>query len=137
MIELAGKAFEAFCDDMSAMFSLQAGCKCSPGSVESFADIKKRVPKLSAVHTVKSDGTINGTFYIVFDDKALFALSGSVMMLPKPVILSHTKIGTQKEAEGLRDATQEVGNLLVGAGTAFSVKILKATDILLKVYFHW
>jgi CBS domain-containing protein len=36
-------------------------------------------------------------------------------MLPKQVILNHTKSGTQKDADGLRDAIQEVGNLLVGS----------------------
>jgi CBS domain-containing protein len=77
--------------------------------------IKKRVPKFSAVHAVKSDGAINGVFYLVFDNKAIFTLAGSVMMLPKPIILNHTKTGTLKDAEGLRDAAQEIGNLLVGS----------------------
>ena len=42
-------------------------------------------------------------------------MAGSVMMLPKPIILNHTKIGTLKDAEELRDAVQEIGNLFVGS----------------------
>jgi predicted transcriptional regulator len=115
VMELAGDAFTAFCDDMSSMFNLQASARCTPGGTESFAGIKKQVPKFSAVHTIKSDGAINGVFYLVFDNKAIFALAGSVMMLPKPIILNHTKMGTLKDAEGLRDAVQEIGNLFVGS----------------------
>lgn len=115
VMELAGDAFTAFCDDMSAMFSLQASARCTPGGVESFAGIKKRVLKFSAVHAIKSDGALNGVFYLVFDSKAIFALAGSVMMLPKQIILNHTKMGTLKDAEGLRDAVQEIGNLFVGS----------------------
>jgi CBS domain-containing protein len=115
VMELAGDAFTAFCDDMSSMFGLQVSARCMPGGTESFAGIKKRAPKFSAVHAVKSDGAINGAFYLVFDNKAIFALAGSVMMLPKPIILNHTKMGTLKDAEGLRDAAQEIGNLLVGS----------------------
>ncbi len=115
VMELAGSASTAFCDDMSSMFGLQASAACTPGGAESFAGIKKRVPKFSAVHAVKSDGAINGVFYLVFDNKAIFSLAGSVVMLPKPVILNHIKTGTLKDAEGLRDAIQEVGNLLVGS----------------------
>ena len=115
VMELAGDVFTAFCDDMSSMFGLQASARCTPGGTDSFAGIKKRVPKFSAVHAVKSDGAINGVFYLVFDNKAIFALAGSVMMLPKPIILNHTKTGTLKDAEGLRDAVQEIGNMFVGA----------------------
>jgi predicted transcriptional regulator len=115
VMELAGDAFTAFCDDMSSMFSLEASARFTPGGTENFAGIKKRVPKFSAVHTIKSDGAINGVFYLVFDNKAIFALAGSVMMLPKSVILNHTKMGTLKDAEGLCDAVQEIGNLFVGS----------------------
>jgi CBS domain-containing protein len=115
VMELAGSAFTAFCDDMSSMFGLQASARFTPGGSESFAGIKKRVPKFSAVHAVKSDGAINGVFYLVFDNKAIFTLAGSVMMLPKQIILNHTKTGTLKDAEGLRDAVQEIGNLFVGS----------------------
>jgi CBS domain-containing protein len=114
-VELVSGAFEAFCGDMSSMFGLQAGCKCAPGAVDNFAGIKKRAQKTSAVHAVKSDGIIKGEFYLVFDSKSIFEIAGSVMMLPKQVILNHTKSGTQKDADGLRDAIQEVGNLLVGS----------------------
>ena len=115
VMELAGDAFTAFCDDMSSMFGLQASARCTPGGTESFAGIKKRVPKFSAVNAIKSDGAINGVFYLLFDNKAIFALAGSVMMLPKPIILNHTRMGTLKDAEGLRDAVQEIGNLFVGS----------------------
>jgi predicted transcriptional regulator len=114
-VELAGGAFEAFCEDMSSMFGLEASCKSASGAVENFAGIKKRVPKLSAVHAVKADGALHGVFYLVFDTRSIFEIAGSVMMLPKPIILNHTKSGTQKDADGLRDAIQEVGNLLVGS----------------------
>ena len=114
VMELAGDASTAFCDDMSAMFSLQASASCKPGVTENFAGIKKRVPKFSAVHADKSDGAVNGAFYLVFDNKAIFALAGSVMMLPKSVILSHTKTGTLKDAEGLwlRESLSTQGYLL-------------------------
>ena len=113
--ELAGVAFEAFCGDISAMFNLEVKCNRRQGTAESFADARKRLARMTAVHSVQAQGSINGVFYFVFDQTALFVFAGSVVMLPKQKILDSIKIGGQKEADDLRDAVQEVGNLLVGA----------------------
>lgn len=114
LVNAAG-AFEAFCNDMAGMFGIEASCVCQEAVIDNFNNIKKQLSKTTAVHPVKSEGIIDGIFYLVFDSKALFILAGSVVMLPKNRILDNVKLGGLKDAENLKDAIGEVGNLLVGS----------------------
>lgn len=126
LAELATEAFEAFCSDIMGMFGLNVECKqrdVSSMAVESLIE-RFRVP--AAASTVKSDGTIQGTFGLVVGKQGLFTLAGAVTMpeqmtslLEKCVgpqkVMDNIKKGTIKEAEQVRDAISEACNLMVGS----------------------
>jgi CBS domain-containing protein len=124
--ELSSQAFKAFCDDISGMFGVPM--QCGPGQIttETVADLEKRFEKLVAVNLVKAQGTLEGTFQIIFGRKGLFILAGLITMpeqmtslLEKCVvpaqIQQNIKSGTLKEAQAASDSLSEAGNLLVGS----------------------
>ena len=113
--ELAGEAFEAFCEDISGMFGVDMDCTAQEPAVETVKGLKKRFKKLVAVNSVRAKGALNGTFQLIFDQSGLFALSGVIVMLPKNRILEEIKRGTIKDVESMNDAIAETGNLLVGS----------------------
>lgn len=114
-IELAAQAFEAFCDDISGMFGVDMKCEPKGVSTETVKGLSKKYKKLAAVNFVKSKGTLNGVFNLVFDKGGIFTLAGIIVMLPKQKIIDDIKRGSEKEAEELTDTIKEVGNLLVGS----------------------
>ncbi len=115
LVELAGGAIEAFCEDMSMTFGLEMACRVQQGGDETLATLAKRYPKLVALHAVKADGALNGTFHLILDQKGLFTLAGVVAMLPAEKINENGEAGKKENSEQMRDAVQNAGNLLVGA----------------------
>ncbi|MGD0785610.1 MAG: CBS domain-containing protein [Sedimentisphaerales bacterium] len=113
-IELATKAFGAFCQDISSMFNV--GMKCSQKGVctETAKGLNKRFEKLAAVNFIKTKGVLDGIFPVMFDQGGLFTLAGIIVMQPKQKILDNRKLGSTKDAQGMTDAIREAGNLLVG-----------------------
>jgi CBS domain-containing protein len=114
-IELATTAFEAFCDDISSMFEVDMKCTQKGVCTETTKGLSQKFKKLAAINFIKSEGILNGTFHVIFDQGGLFTLAGIIVMLPKQRILDDRKRGSIKEAEGMADAIKEAGNLLVGA----------------------
>jgi predicted transcriptional regulator len=114
-VDLATEAFEGFCEDISGMFGVDMGCVSQDLEYGSIMDLKKRFRKLLAVNIVKSEGILNGTFQLIFDQGGLFTLSGTIVMLPENRILEEIKRGTIKDVESMNDAVKEAGNLLVGS----------------------
>jgi len=114
-IELATTAFDAFCDDISGMFGVDMKCSQKEAGIETVKGFSQKFKKLASVNFIKSEGILNGTFHIVFDQGGLFTLAGTIVMLPKQRILDDRKRGSAKEAEGMTDAIKEAGNLLVGS----------------------
>jgi len=114
-IELSTEAFETFCEDISGMFGIDMECRQQEFCFETVKGLKKRFKKLSAVNSVKSEGTLDGTFQIVFDQEGLFTVAGVIVMLPEQRILDNRKRGSTKDAEDMSDAMGEAGNLLVGS----------------------
>jgi CBS domain-containing protein len=126
VMELATKAFEAFCSDIMAMFGLKVKCKQKDVSSMAVEGLRERFRTPAAFNAVKSKGTLQGTFGLVFGKEALFTLAGAVDMpeqmtslLEKCVgpqkIMDNINKGTVKEAEQVRDAISEAGNLMVGS----------------------
>ncbi len=115
-IELSAKAFNTFCDDISDMFGAETGCTqqqvCQDQTIEA---LEKRFEKITAVNIVKSEGALDGTFLLLFDQNGLFTLGGVIVKTPEQKILKNRKFGTDHEAEEMKDVVREVGNLLVGA----------------------
>jgi CBS domain-containing protein len=114
-IELSTEAFNAFCEDISGMFNVDMKCIPQNACIETIDNLKKRFKKLSAVNIVKTEGILQGSFYLIFDQGGLFTLSGVVVMLPENRILEEIKRGTIKDVESMNDAVREIGNLCVGS----------------------
>ena len=115
VIELAYEAFEMFCKDINCMFEVDIECTQLELEVAQVKRLKKRFGKLTACNKVKSDGILDGNFQLIFDQAALFTLSGVIVMLPESRILANAKNGTIDDAQHMDDAIKEVGNLLVGS----------------------
>ena len=113
--ELTREAMEAFCDDLSTMFEADISCTPKQLGPTTVGGLKKLFKKVIAVHAVKAEGALDGTFHMIFDQGGLFTLGGVVVMLPEARIREEAKRGTEKEAKVMSDAVGEVGNLLVGA----------------------
>jgi CBS domain-containing protein len=126
VMELATEAFEAFCSDIVAMFGLKVECKQQDVSSVTVESLKERFRTPAAFSAVKSKGFLQGDYGLVFGKEALFTLAGAVTMpeqmtslLEKCVgpqkVLDNINKGTIKEAEQVRDAISEAGNLMVGS----------------------
>ena len=115
IVELAEEAYEAFCGDISGMFGVDIECAQQDSRSETVKGLKKIFKNPVAVNCVKSKGTLNGTFQMIFDRVGLFTLSGVIVMLPEKRILENTKRGGDKEASEASDAIGEMGNLLIGS----------------------
>lgn len=116
-VDLSAEAFDTFCNDISGMFGVDMTCKQQEVAAETFQGIKKRFKGMVAVNCIKAEGALDGTFQLVFDRDGLFILAGIVLTLPEQKILENIKSGSpeEKEADGLRDALTEAGNLLAGS----------------------
>jgi len=114
-IELSTEAFEAFCEDISGMFGVDMECSQQEPCTETVKGLNKRFKKLAAVNSIKSEGTLEGNFQIMFDKRGLFTLAGVIVMLPEQKILQNCKRGSAKEAEDMGDAIGEAGNMLIGS----------------------
>lgn len=114
-IELSTEAFETFCEDISGMFGVDMECSQQESRTETIKGLNKRFKKLAAVNSIKSEGTLDGNFQIVFDKEGLFTLAGVIVMVPEQKILQNCKHGSAKEAEDMADAVGEAGNMLVGS----------------------
>jgi hypothetical protein len=125
-IRLSKEAFGAFCDDISTMFGPKMQYIPQNVCYEDINALKGRFSKLVAVFFVKAEGSLDGTFQLIFDQGGLFTLAGLATMpqemtslLERIVgpqkIMNNIKSGTLKEAEEVSDAVAEVGNLLIGA----------------------
>jgi len=115
LADLSDSAFNAFCEDMGAMFDADVQCKRQQAGAGTVGDVRKLFKKLTVVHLVQASGTLDGTFQLFFDQGGLFVLSGVIVMLPQNKILDVVKRGTTEDADNLTDAAREVGNLLVGS----------------------
>lgn len=115
LADLSGSAFDAFCEDIGAMFDADVQCKRQQAGAGTVDEVRKLFKKLSAVHLVQATGLLDGTFPIFFDQGGLFVLSGVIVMLPEKKILEDVRRGSIDDADNLTDAAREVGNLLVGS----------------------
>ena len=96
VIELTGEAMEAFCDDISTMFEADISCTPKQQGHATLDELKKLFKKVGAVHAVKAEGTLDGMFYMVFDQGGLFTLAGVVVMLPEARIRERPNEGPRR-----------------------------------------
>ena len=114
-IEHASGAFDSFCEDMAGMFGIGVEGTASDQQIVTMKELKSDFKKITAVFIVESKGVVNGDFYVLLDQAALFTLAGTCVMLPEKIIVQNRRTGREKEANEIADAVGEVGNLLVGA----------------------
>lgn len=114
-VELSEEAFKTFCNDLAGMFGIEIECSRQEICEENIQVLKKRFNKLAAVNTVDSDGILNGSFQLIFDQEGMFTLGGVIIMLPEERILENRKRGTIEDNAGMLDSIGELGNLLVGS----------------------
>ena len=115
LAELLTHSFEAFSNGISQMFDVEMVSDLQSDSNETLEGLAKRFKEPSAVITIKSQGALDGKFYVVFDKEALFTLAGTVMTQPESEILTSRNEGSTEDAEDQYDAVTEAGNLLVGS----------------------
>lgn len=113
--ELTAEAFEAFCEDISGMFGVEMACQQKEVCPETVEGLKKRFKKLTAVNVVHSEGSLQGTFHLIFDQEGLFTLGGMIVMMPEKTIMANRKDASAQLAASMVDAISEAGNLLVGS----------------------
>jgi CBS domain-containing protein len=113
--ELATEAFNIFCDDIGGMFGVGMQCEQKEVRSETVQGLKKRFKKLVAVNVVQSEGSLSGTFQLIFDQEGLFTLGGIIVMLPEQRILANRRDPSPELAASMVDAVAEAGNLLVGS----------------------
>ena len=115
VLDLAGEALEAFCQDIAGMFGVEMESKEKELRTETADGLKKQFTDPSVIFSVQAEGALDGTFHIIFDRPGFFTLSGVTIMQPEKTIQDNSKNGSHKEAEELKDPMGEVGNLLVGS----------------------
>lgn len=113
--ELAAEAFTTFCEDIAGMFGVGMQCEQKEVLAETVQGLKKRFKKLVAVNVVQAEGSLNGTFQLIFDQEGLFTLGGVIVMLPEQRILANRRDPSPELAASMVDAVAEAGNLLVGS----------------------
>jgi len=113
--DLTVEAMKAFAGDISTMFDTEVESQQSDIETGTVANLKNRYKKLCAVVMVRSEGTMDGEYQVIFDKEGLFTLAGTFVMQPDQIINVNRKNGGEKEASDIGDALKEVGNLLVGA----------------------
>lgn len=112
-VELSAEVFDAFCEDISDMFSVEVKCNRQQAANETVKSLKKRFKKLTAVNSIKAEGALDGTFQLIFDQEGLFTLGGVIFMLPEEEILKNRKRGSAKSAENMTDAITEAGSVML------------------------
>lgn len=113
--KLSEESFKTFCDDVSGMFGVNIQCNRQQVSVETSEGLKKHFKEPVAVHCVKAEGALEGTFYLVFDRDGLFTLAGVINMRPEEMILEDINFGSPEKAKETSNLVTEVGEALVGA----------------------
>lgn len=112
--DLSMTAMDAFCQDIAGMFDVAMNCQQQNICTETARNLKKIYKNISAVISAQAKGHLKGTFHVIFDREGLFTLAGVIVMQPKLKIVENRTKGAAAEAEDVRDAMKEGGNLLVG-----------------------
>ena len=113
--DLTVGAFNAFCQDVSAMFDTAVSVEQIDIAAGTTKQLTNTYKKLAAVCSVKAQGALNGQFHVVFGTEGLFTLAGTFAMQPEQIIKENRKGGTETDTNELVDAVAEVSKLIVEA----------------------
>ena len=115
VIELAGKSFKTFCDDISGMFGIDIQCSPQQVTGETIKGLQTHLKDLVALFSFNTEGVLNGNFHLVFDRQGLFILTGIVAMHPEQIILENTNSGSLEQAQKENSILKEVSAALLGS----------------------
>ncbi|MHC4535333.1 MAG: CBS domain-containing protein [Planctomycetota bacterium] len=126
IIELSTESFKAFCEDISAMFSINMRSNKLGASIVNTEALQGHFKNLVAITSCEASGTLEGSFQIIFSREGLFTLAGAISMpaemtslLEKCIgpeqTMKNIKGGSIKEAEAVSDTVAEACNLLIGS----------------------
>jgi len=126
IVELSTESFKAFCEDISAMFSINMRSNKLGASIVKTEALQGHFKNLVAITSCKASGALEGTFQIIFSREGLFTLAGAISMpaemtslLEKCIgpeqTMKNIKGGSIKEAEAVSDTVAEACNLLIGS----------------------
>jgi len=124
ILGLSTESFKAFCEDISAMFSIPMRSHKLGASIVKVEALKEPFKNLVAITTCQASGAYKGTFQIIFSREGLFTLAGAIAMPAEMTSLlekcvgpeqtkKNIKSGTIKEAEAVGDTIAEACNLLI------------------------
>ena len=115
LIELAGKSFQTFCDDISGMFGMDIRCNPQQITAQTIKNLQVNLKDIVALFSVNTEGVLNGNFHVVLDRQGLFILAGVVAMQPEQIILENINSGSLEDAQKEHSVLQEAGTALVGS----------------------
>jgi len=115
IVELATKAFEGFCEDISALFNIEMGSMQKEVHTITVKELQDYFHDVFAAHIISAEGTISGNILLVFDKEGSFILPGVISMTPEPQIYEHIKRGLKEKTDSVVKSHKESGNLLVGS----------------------
>jgi CBS domain-containing protein len=115
LIELAGKSFQTFCDDISGMFGIDIQCNLQQITTETITGLQVYLNDLVAIFSVNAEGALIGNFQLVFDRQGLFILIGVIAMHPEQIILENANSGSLEQAQKENSILKEVGAAMVGS----------------------
>ncbi|MHC4644133.1 MAG: CBS domain-containing protein [Planctomycetota bacterium] len=122
---LSDESLDAFCADISGMFGVDITCNRRQSSSQTREGLETQFEKLVAVYSVRAEGSLNGTFQLLFDQEALFTLAGIVAMHPEQTILQNRTLGTLDDARNMSEILAELGDTLVWAWDRVLRKVLE------------
>ncbi|MDT8302763.1 MAG: CBS domain-containing protein [Sedimentisphaerales bacterium] len=126
IVELSTESFKAFCEDISAMFSINMRSNKLGVSIVKTEALQGNFKNLVAITSCEATGALEGTFQIIFSREGLFTLAGAISMPAQMTsmleqcvgpekTMKNIKSGSLKEAEGESDTIAEACNLLIGS----------------------
>lgn len=127
--ELSKKIFKQFSSGLGLMFDLQIKHDNMEVATTTLEGLNAKYKTLSAAYSIETKGSLNGTFYLLLDQKGVFTLPGIIVMHPEKRIKENCKKGTLEEAQPILDAVQELGNMFAGVfGQVAREKFQDGTD---------
>ncbi|MHC4292933.1 MAG: CBS domain-containing protein [Planctomycetota bacterium] len=115
VLQLVPKAFDGFCEDISALFNIDMVCEQKEVHTTTIQELQNHFDNFIAVNTVSAEGAITGDFLFVVGHKGLFTLPGIISMTPEEEIIENIEQASDKKAQSMTEALNECANLFVGS----------------------
>ena len=116
---LCAASIKDFCDGYHLMFEISIRRRNVSAEIVNMKDLQDDVADAEVCGVFVVDyvdlGGDKGSFHILLEHEALFILGGLTVMQPIPRVKEYLARGNESDALLLKDAVEEVGNLLKGS----------------------